>query len=93
MREARGRDTSLSIRSRTYAQQVGEAAQRSTFRLTAASNEDLGQLVERGHFRRDPVHRAVQVWSEITSEMWVRLDSHHDSNTSVQPVPYRRMTQ
>jgi DNA-binding NtrC family response regulator len=46
-----------AIETREFRPVGGRADQRSDFRLVAASNEDLGRLVEGGRFRRDLVHR------------------------------------
>jgi DNA-binding NtrC family response regulator len=46
-----------AIETREFRPVGGRADHRSDFRLVAASNEDLGRLVERGQFRRDLVHR------------------------------------
>jgi DNA-binding NtrC family response regulator len=46
-----------AIETKEFRAVGGRADQRSDFRLVAASNEDVVQLVETGRFRRDLVHR------------------------------------
>jgi len=46
-----------AIETREFRPVGGRVDQRSDFRLVAASNEDLGRLVESGRFRRDLIHR------------------------------------
>lgn len=46
-----------AIETREFRPVGARADQRSDFRLVAASNEEMGQLVERGAFRRDLAHR------------------------------------
>jgi DNA-binding NtrC family response regulator len=46
-----------AIETREFRPVGARADQRSDFRLVAASNEDLGRLVEGGRFRRDLMHR------------------------------------
>ena len=46
-----------AIETREFRPVGARADQQSDFRLVAASNEDMGQLVDRGRFRRDLAHR------------------------------------
>jgi DNA-binding NtrC family response regulator len=46
-----------AIETKEFRPVGARADQRSEFRLVAASNEDMSQLVDRGRFRRDLAHR------------------------------------